>query len=169
MTLSVLKTLHAGLILNDNADTRACIMPEAGMLCRSLGSTQNAAMTQNPLKNYTQALVITASLSLTGCASLNSQINDGQYTYQAKDVDIKHFGINYSMSLPLRVDNQDVFALTHATDCEAGKGTLQIRAKDGSELASYPVSIQESKGADKLFKHMCKLNPKLVRIVRGCS
>lgn len=126
-------------------------------------------MPLNSLKNHTSVLFIAAALSLTACASLNSQISDGQYTYQAKDVDIKHFGINYSISLPIRVDDQDVIALTHATDCEAGKGTLQIRAKDGSELASYPATTQGSKGSDKIFKHLCELNPKLVRIVRGCS
>ena len=169
MTLSILKRTHTELILNDNAGTEASIMPEADMLCRSLGSSQNAAMTLNSLKTCSPALVIAAALSLTGCTSLNSQINEGQYAYQAKDVDIKHFGINYSISLPIRVDDQDVIALTHASDCEAGKGTLQIRAKDGSELTSYPASTQGSKGSDKIFKHLCDLNPKLVRIVRGCS
>jgi hypothetical protein len=117
----------------------------------------------------TLSLAITVALSLTACSSLNSQISDGHYTYQAKDVDIKHFGINYSISLPIRVDDQDVIALTHATDCEASKGTLQIRTKDGNELASYPATTQGSKGTDKIFKHLCDLNPKLVRIVRGCS
>ena len=126
-------------------------------------------MTQNPLKACTSVLVLATALSLTGCASLNSQISDGQYTYQAKDVDIKHFGINYSIRLPLKIGDDDVIALTHATDCEAGKGTLQIRAKDGSELASYPASTQGPTGSDKIFKHLCELNPKLVRIVRGCS
>lgn len=144
-------------------------MPEADMLCRSLGSTQSHAMPLNPLKKRSPVLFIAAALSLTACASLNSQISDGQYTYQAKDVDIKHFGINYSISLPIRVDDQNVIALTHATDCEASKGTLQIRTKDGNELASYPASTQGSKGSDKIFKHLCELNPKLVRIVRGCS
>ncbi len=144
-------------------------MPEADMLCRSLGSTQSHAMPLNQFKNHSSVLFIAAALCLTGCASLNSQISDGQYTYQAKDVDIKHFGINYSISMPIRVDDQDVIALTHATDCEAGKGTLQIRTKDASELASYPASTQGTKGSDKLFKHLCDLNPKLVRIVRGCS
>lgn len=126
-------------------------------------------MTINPLKDYRSLFVIAAAIGLTGCASLNSQISDGQYTYQAKDVDIKHFGINYSISLPLKIGDEDVIALTHATDCEAGKGTLQIRAKDGSELASYPASTQGPTGSDKIFKHLCELNPKLVRIVRGCS
>jgi major membrane immunogen (membrane-anchored lipoprotein) len=124
-------------------------------------------MTLNPLN--TCFIVLAAAMSLTGCAGLNSQISDGQYSYQAKDVDIKHFGINYSISLPIKVGDQDLIALTHATDCEAGNGTLQIRAKDGSELASYPASTRGSKGSDKLFKHLCDLNPKLVRIVRGCS
>lgn len=126
-------------------------------------------MTINPLKDYRSLFVLAAAIGLTGCASLNIQISDGQYTYQAKDVDIKHFGINYSISLPLKIGDEDVIALTHATDCEAGKGTLQIRAKDGSELASYPASTQGPTGSDKIFKHLCELNPKLVRIVRGCS
>ena len=108
-------------------------------------------------------------LLLSGCASVGSNINDGKFSYQSKDVDIKHFGINYSISIPLRVGDEDVTALTHASDCEVGKGTLQIRAKDGSELASYPVSTQNTQGPDKIFAHLCKLNPNLVRIVRGCS
>ena len=126
-------------------------------------------MTLNRLNTVRVALLLAAAISISGCASLNSNISDGQYTYQAKDVDIKHFGINYSISLPLKVGDQDVIALTHASDCETGKGTLQIRAKDGSELASYPVSTDGPKGQDKIFKRLCELNPKLVRIVRGCT
>lgn len=121
------------------------------------------------IARYRVVLFLLASTTLVGCASLNSNIDDGKYSYQSKDVDIKHFGINYSISLPLKVGDEEVVALTHATDCEAGKGTLQIRAKDGSEITSYKVDTQQNQGPDKIFAHLCKLNPKLVRIVRGCS
>lgn len=113
--------------------------------------------------------ILLGLLLLSGCASVGSNINDGKFSYQAKDVNIQHFGINYSISIPMRVGDEDVTALTHASDCEAGKGTLQIRAKDGTELASYPVNTRNSAGPDKIFTHLCKLNPNLVRIVRGCS
>ena len=109
------------------------------------------------------------ALLLTGCASVSGNIRDGNFSYQAKDVSINHFGINYSISLPMRVGSEDVTALTHATDCEKSAGTLQIKDKSGSELASYTVSTQGTSGADKIFKHLCELNPKLVRVMRGCS
>ena len=106
---------------------------------------------------------------LTGCAGVSDNISRGQYSYGAKDVDINHFGFNYSISIPLNVRDQRVTAQTLASDCEAGSGSLKIFSSktDGDHI--YSVSVKGQNAQDEIFKFLCDKNPKMVRAVRGCS
>ncbi len=119
------------------------------------------------MTRFMMALLLGSALN--GCAGLSSGISDGNYAYGAKDVSINHFGVNYSISIPLKVADQQVTAQTLASDCEAGHGTLKILTAQPVEDLSYAVQISGNSGPDKIFKDLCDKNPKLVRIVRGCS
>lgn len=105
---------------------------------------------------------------ISGCAGLSTGIRDGNFTYASKDVSINHFGVNYSISIPLKVADQQVTAQTLASDCEAGLGTLKILTLQPGDDVSYAVKVSGNSSPDKIFKHLCEKNPKLVRIVRGC-
>jgi len=106
---------------------------------------------------------------LTGCAGVSHDISRGQYSFGAKDVDINHFGFNYSISIPLNVGDQRVTAQTLASDCEAGSGSLKIFGNKTDDIHLYPVSVKGQSAQDEIFKFLCDKNPKLVRAVRGCS
>ena len=106
---------------------------------------------------------------LTACGSLSSHINSGDYSYAAKDVSINHFGVNYSISIPLQVRDQRVTAQTLASDCESGTGSLKILTGEADADLAYPVKTNSNTAPDTLFKFLCDKNPKLVRVVRGCS
>ena len=108
-------------------------------------------------------------LILTGCAGVSYDISRGQYSYGAKDVEINHFGFNYSISIPLNVRDQRLTAQTLASDCETGSGSLKIFSTKTKEDHMYSVSVNGKSSQDDIFKYLCERNPKLVRAVRGCS
>ena len=118
-----------------------------------------------------RALLFMLGLSslLTACGSLSSRIDSGDYSYAAKDVSINHFGVNYSISIPLQVEDRRVTAQTLASDCESGTGSLKILTGQADDDLAYPVKTNSSTAPDKIFKFLCDKNPKLVRVVRGCS
>lgn len=117
--------------------------------------------------------VLLAPILLTACSMLSSGVSRGiansEYTYTAKDVSINHFGVNYSINQQLKVNDEPVTAQTLASDCENSAGTLKILTGKPEADIEYPVTLNGNKPQDKIFKHLCDKNPKLVRIVRGCS
>ena len=114
-----------------------------------------------------------APFLLTACSMFSSGVSRGiansEYIYTANDVSINHFGVNYSINQPLKVNDERVTAQTLASDCESGTGTLKILTGKPEDDVDYPVTLNGNKPQDKIFKHLCDKNPKLVRVVRGCS
>jgi hypothetical protein len=105
------------------------------------------------MKNRFSLVFLT--ILLTGCASLSTNIADGNFKYVSTDVSVSPFGANYSIDTLLEIGNQRVTATTMATSCEKNFGTLDIKGKDYFDRPSLPVTRNGNKKEDQIFNYMC--------------
>lgn len=92
---------------------------------------------------------------LTGCASLSTNIANGNFKYVSNDVSVTPFGSNYSLTTLLEVGSERVTASTVATDCQQNFGTLNIQGKDYFDRPSLGVAQSGSKKEDYIFNYIC--------------
>lgn len=92
---------------------------------------------------------------LTGCASVSTNIANGNFNYVSTDVSVTPFGSNYSLVALLEVGNERVTASTVATDCQQNFGTLNIKGKDYFDSPSLSVAQSGNKKKDYIFNYIC--------------
>lgn len=95
------------------------------------------------------------SAVITGCATVSSNIQSGNYTYLTEDVTVHSFGSNYIIKTMMQVGDTRVIVSTYATECENGYGLLKVEGTRAQDDVTYQVAKSGNKKQDEIFNQIC--------------